>query len=104
MTRCQKPSRASCHPSASAAGSNVGRLGEPRLQRMVDVALQPDEGFTSPLGVCESAESRARPLFDRDTDEGQRQALGAGNHWQCRQHDKSAEQSVAELNAALNLL
>ena len=69
---------------------------------MADVELKPEEGFTSPPGVCESAESQDRPLFDRD--ENTDVNLGPGNHWQCRQCNKCAEHSEAELNAALNLL
>lgn len=65
------------------------------------VAPAANEGFTSPLGVRESAESRARPLVLRNPP----MISGFhGNDWQHRSEDRTWEQSRSQLDAALNVL
>lgn len=87
------------------------------------VPIRDDEGFVSPLGVCESAESQAELLYgSADAEQSGRCTYGE-NSWQNRQWQNrrvgstggsasptSAEKSLvesqgeAELSAALNLL
>ena len=73
-------------------------------QLLSTVELKDEEGFTSPLGFCESAESQAKPLYGDAESQREVQSLGPGNHWQYRADTKSADASEKELNDALNLL